>query len=114
MRDDVSNSVVRRWVSVLIEPTVATLHARPSQRREREIADAMENVLEETLYKNMQLQKDAEALGAQCVRLRRLLAESYKHMGGSAAAPADEHGGEPGFDAQPGKHWQAVAGGGLA
>jgi hypothetical protein len=128
-------------VQTLIQPTVGTLQVRPTQRREREITDAMEVVLEETLYKNMQLQRDVESLGAQCVRLRRLLAESYQQSApqgnGSTPPPARAANApaphvvtrtgdkpvEPGArhgsttpppssaQAQPGMHWEAVAGG---
>lgn len=133
-REDVRNSVVHRWVQALLEPTVGQLHGQPARRSEREIADAMEVVLEEALCKNLQMQADVEALGAQCVRLRRLLAESYQLAG---RPPAEEAGGAGGLlegrgrggglanpgtdgaggrgravDARLGEHWRAVAGGG--
>jgi hypothetical protein len=72
------------------------MQAYPTQRRDREIADAMEVVLEETLFKNIQLQTDIESLSAQCVRLRRLLAESYQ--GGSASARTDSAAAAPGSE----------------
>lgn len=93
--DTTRQSVVHRWVGSLLEPGVGGLLSgggggAAERRREREVADAMETILEEALLKNMQLQRDVEALSGQCARLRRLLAESYRTDAGRPSRAAAE------------------------